>query len=581
MFVTLAYKRRDDKVLKSHKLGEAVLLVGLAVAFATPALAGSFDCGKLKFFSTIELDDGVFNFGKVPVGKTDSATITVKNSDPHFSADISSFEVMPTPPFAIDSTGTTCMKGEFAPKTKCNVVVTCSPQAEGKFKGELTFTSAIKRCKTQGIKLKCVGVAPVSTATATDTATPSATPSATVTQTATQTATPTATPTATATRTATATVTKTATATLTATATFTATGTATSTATPSATPTRTPVPASYSTCTNTLNPSFEHPSVTVMGNNVAVAGTDGTNLTAFLSSDGGWTFGSMPITLAADTDSTIKPQCKWDLKVSLRLECAYYTGSDIDWVSYDTSSKTVNGPNTAISSANFPAYLPYDGVLYVAGTNSDGVPFSQSTDGKTWSTVVYPFVQGSNFAVPTITAGIRGVVVTGQGIATGNLQDIVGSTYNGTSFSTPYNIYIAPTMNDSVFFGPPNTFMANNFLVIFGADTNASSAFVFSALGDLSKTMPTFNTTQIATGYSAIAGFLVNPPATLAAGVGIGGSNQWATLYQGDVTIPGSFTSMELNSTTTFQIAADGNTNLGVFAATIGENSTSVYVCTQ
>jgi hypothetical protein len=63
--------------------------------------------------------------------------------------------------------------------------------------------------------------------------------------------------------------------------------------------------------------------------------------------------------------------------------------------------------------------------------------------------------------------------------------------------------------------------------------------------------------------------------------VGIGGSNQWATLYQGDVTIPGSFTSTELNSTTTFQIAADGNVNLGVFAATIGENSTSVYVCTQ
>jgi hypothetical protein len=565
-------------VLKSHKFGGAVLLIVLAVVFATPALAGSFDCGKLKFYQTVDLD-GVLNFGRVSVGKTDTATITVKNNDLHFSADISSFEVMPTPPFAIDSTGTTCMKGEFAPKTKCNVVVTCSPQAEGKFKGELTFTSAIKRCKTQGIKLKCVGVAPVSTETATTTPTPTATPTTTATATATQTATPTAT----ATRTATATATKTATATLTATATFTATGTATSTATPSATPTRTPVPASYSTCTNTLNPSFEHPSVTVSGNNVAVAGTDGTNLTAFLSSDGGWTFGSMPIILAADTDSTIKPQCKWrlDTKLDLRLDCAYYTGRDIDWVSYDTGSKTVSGPNTAISTANFPAYLPYNGAFYLAGTNSDGVPFSQSTDGTTWTTPVYPFGQGSNYAVPTVTAGIRGFVVTGQGIATGNLQDIVGSTYNGTSFSTPYNIYIAPTMNDSVFFGPPNTFMANNFLVIFGADTNASSAFVFSALGDLSKTMPTFNTTQIATGYSAIAGFLVNPPATLAAGVGIGGSNQWATLYQGDVTIPGSFTSMELNSTTTFQIAADGNVNLGVFAATIGENSTSVYVCIQ
>jgi Abnormal spindle-like microcephaly-assoc'd, ASPM-SPD-2-Hydin len=574
LFVTLALKRRDDKVLKSHKFGGAVLLIMLAVVFAIPALAGSFDCGKLKFYQTVDLD-GVFSFGKVPVGKTDTATITVKNNDPHFSADISSIEVMPTPPFAIDSTGTTCMKGEFAPKTKCNVVVTCSPQAEGKFKGELTFTSTIKRCKTQGIKLKCEGIAPVSTATATDTATPTATPSATVTQTATPTATPTAT-----TRTATATVTKTATATLTATATFTATGTATSTGSPSATPTATPVPASYSTCTNPVNPSFEHPSVTVSANNVAVAGVDGTNLTAFLSSDGGSSFGSMPITLTADTDSTIKPQCKWDLKVSLRLECAYYTGSDIDWVSYDTSSKTVTGPNTAISTASFPAYLPYNGVLYVAGTNSDGVPFSQSTDGTTWSKVVYPFGQGTNFAVPTVTAGIRGFVVTGQGIATGNLQDIVGSTYNGTSFSTPYNIYIAPTMNDSVFFGPPNTFMANNFLIIFGADTNATSGFVFSALGDLSQTMPTFKTTQIATGYSAIAGFLVNPPATLAAGVGIGGSNQWATLYQGDVTIPGSFTSMELNSTNTFQIAADGNVNLGVFAATIGENSTSVYVCT-
>jgi len=319
--------------------------------------------------------------------------------------------------------------------------------------------------------------------------------------------------------------------------------------------------------------------VTVWSTNVAVVGTDGSNLTAFLSFDGGSTFGSMPITLAADTDSTIKPACKWRLDVNYKLDCAYYTGHDIDWVSYDTVSKTVSGPNTAISTSNFPAYLPYNGVLYLAGYNSDGVAFTQSTDGSSWSTLVYPFGQGNNFAVPTIAAGIKGVVVTGQGIATGNLQDIVGSTYNGTSFSPPYNTYIAPTTNDSVFFGPTNTFMANTTLVIFGGDSGMSSSFVFGAYGDLNASMPTFKTVQIATGYLPIDGFLVNPPSTLFAAVGISAVNQWAGLYQGDITIPGSATLMDLNGVTTYQIAGDGNASLGYFATVTGENATSGYLC--
>jgi hypothetical protein len=553
------------------------MLAMLALVFARPALAKPVDCVRIKFHSS-KIDDGVLYFGKVAVGQTARDTVTVRNTDEHYSADISSFEPMPSPPFAIDNAAGTCAKGELGPMATCTVVVTCTPTAEGKIKGKLTVSFGIKRCESQGVRLNCVGVAPVETPTATATATPTA--SATPTATATATATPTATTTATPARTATATVTTTATATITATATFTGTHTATSTATPTTTATNTPVPASYSTCTNTLNPSFEHPAVTVSGNNVAVAGTDGSNLTAFLSSDGGWTFGSMPVTLAADTDSTIKPQCKWDIRATLKLDCTYSVGSDIDWVSYDTVSKTISGPNTALSTSGFPAYLPYSGILYVAGSNSDGVAVTQSTDGSTWSTPVYPFGKGNNYAVPTIAGGIKGVVVTGQGVATGNLQDIVGSIYNGTTFGTPFNIYIAPTMSDSVFFGPTNTFMANSLLVTFFADTNATSGAVYSAYGDLSASMPTFKTTQIVSGYSAIAGYLVNSPATLAAGVGIGGVNQWATLYQGDITIPGSFTSIELNGSTTYQIDADGNVNLGIFAATTGFNSTNVYTCT-
>jgi hypothetical protein len=547
----------------------------LAVVFARPALAGSFDCGKLKFYHNIELD-GFFNFGKVPVGKTDTATITVKNNDLHFSADIATIEVMPTPPFAIVDANTTCKKGEFAPQAKCDVQVTCTPQEEGKFKGELTFSSTIERCKKQGIKLKCQGVAPVGTPTATATATPTMTATPTVSATPTATATATKTATATTTRTATATATvATATPTITATATRTATATATVSGTPTVTATPTPVPATYGGCTNTSTLAFQNSSTTISGDNVAIGGLNGTSLVADLSADGGKTF--VPeVTLAPDTDQVIPPQC--DL-VGAILYCLYEdtVHTTVKFVSYDTVGKTVTGPFTAISDCTFPALLPYTTDIYAACSNSDGIPYSTSTNsGTTWSTSVLAL--SGNFAVPTITGGFAGTVFTGQGVTSGNAQNIVGTLFKGGTFGTPFDVFTAGSSMESVFFGPPNTFLANNNLVIFGADTGPSSSFAFSAWGNVTATTP-FQTTTLATGFRSVAGFLPNPPATNAAVIGISSADGSTSILQGDVTIPGSFTSLSLGGGYTFTVSAAGNLRQGVFATTDGANSTKVWRC--
>ncbi len=555
--------KKDNGICDGKSQGSACgdgLICNLSTARKCAGNPAEFFCACSLNDSKLEVEPTDLNFGNVDLSKhakEKSKHYKIKNPG-HVNLTVT-IGMGTIPGFSfVEHSGLV-----IGPHKSEKFGVTFAPHSAGDYSGEIPITGN-PGIGSSSAEVALSGSASGSGSTATRTPTP------------TPTATATATPTSTATATSSATVTSTATRTATATATSGGTATATTTATPTTTATATPVPASYSTCTNTFTASFQRPSVAVSGNNVAVAGLDGANLTADISSDGGQTFGSMPVTLAADTDSSNKPQCKW---LDFKLECAYYTGHDIDWVSYDTSSKTVSGPNGAISTANFPTFLPYGGLLYVAGTNGDGVPFTQSTDGATWSALQYPFGQGSNFAVPTLAGGIEGIAVTGGGLAAGGLQDIVGSMYNGSSFSAPFNIFTAATENDAVFFGPPNTFMANKLLVIFGADTNASSGFVFSAYGDVSVSKPTFTTTQIATGYSPIEGFLVNPPATLAAAVGISLSNGWAAVYQGDVTIPSSFTSMELNNVSSLQIAADGNTTQGIFAVTTGATSTRIYRC--
>jgi hypothetical protein len=184
------------------KLAKSVIAaILLAVVFATPALAGRHGCPKLEY-----TPDPV-NFGKVPVGTTQSVTVTITNTSTKDSGDLGAMGV----PGNIFTTGDvdTCTGHELFPLQGCNFKFNCKPAAVKKYKedAELKITG----CKPLKIKLECEGVAPVSTPTATATATPTATATATATPTATHTGTPTATATATSTSTSTATPTATAT----------------------------------------------------------------------------------------------------------------------------------------------------------------------------------------------------------------------------------------------------------------------------------------------------------------------------------------------------------------------------------
>jgi len=95
--------------VERHKFGVAVLLVMLAVVFGRPALAGTVDCVTIKIKSS-NVKDGVLYFGKVPVGQTASDTVTVRNTDEHYSADLDAFQVMPSPPFGLNNAGGTFAK---------------------------------------------------------------------------------------------------------------------------------------------------------------------------------------------------------------------------------------------------------------------------------------------------------------------------------------------------------------------------------------------------------------------------------------------------------------------------------------
>jgi hypothetical protein len=145
--------------MKRAKLSVVVAILLIGLLQTTSALAKKkAGCPKLKFTPPKG------NFGKVPVGQEASLTIEVENTSATESADILTFSARPHP-FAVDTVATTCATGEFAPGATCKLVLTCSPTAEKKFKGDAAFVFATKGCKPQEFKLTCDGVAPVETPT--------------------------------------------------------------------------------------------------------------------------------------------------------------------------------------------------------------------------------------------------------------------------------------------------------------------------------------------------------------------------------------------------------------------------------
>jgi hypothetical protein len=543
---------------------------------------------KKKSCEELTLTPDPLNFGNVDVGATGMATVTVTNPATNPAVDVVTVAAKPDPPFSIGSTTCTTLQ----PGGTCTVVVHFTPKKKGKAQGKLEVTYLGCPDSTHGkssdVPLHGKGVASAATPTATATATPtgsatptqtatptvSATPTATATATRTATRTPTPSPSIVATKTATATATV---ATATATPTVTATPTKTATATATATATPTPVPATYGSCTNTFTALLEKPTVSISGDNVGIGGLNGTDIIAYFSTDGGKTFGS-PVTLAADTDQFIPPQCVY---FGTSFYCAFQdtVHNNVVEVSYDTVGKTVWGPVTAISGCTFPAILT-TAVGFLTGCgDADGILYSQSADGgKTWSTP--PEVAlGGNFAVPTIASGAPGIVTTGQGVTKSNAQDIVGTLLVGDTFSAPFTIFATGSSAESQFFGPLNTFFAGNNLVVFGGDTGTSSSFAFASWGDVTAPTPTFQTNTLATGLRSVAGFLPNPPATTAALIGIESADNSTAILQGEVTLPGSFTSTPLSSSNTFTVSAAGNLSQGIFAATVGSNSTKIWRC--
>ena len=242
-------------------------------------------------------------------------------------------------------------------------------------------------------------------------------------------------------------------------------------------------------------------------------------------------------------------------------------------VGYNTTTQTVIGPVIAIPNCNFPALAIFNGSFYAACSNADGVVYSTSGDGMTW-TPPETAIPG-NFAVPTLAAGLPGFVVTGQGLDSDGDQDILGVVSNATGFSWPFDIFAASSPAISVFYGPPNIAFAGNSTVVAGA----TSGFGFLAYGDVTKPTVTFQTNIFATGVRAVAGFEKSFFAGDAAVVGISAFNGSTSLYQGPYN--GTLNSIPLSTATAFGVAADGNYRSGTIAVTTGSNQTPIYTCFQ
>ena len=525
------------------------LCCGILLAFAapTPRAEAKQSCAKL------ETMPAPVNFGNVAVGSTGHATVTVTNPATNPAVNLGGPIVVPNPPFSAGSNSCATLQ----PGGTCQVDLNFAPSKKGKALGKLqvgyTGCPTANHGKSTKDKLEGVGVI---AATATPTATPTRT----------------ATPTATATQTATSTATATAT-----------TATATTTATPTSTPTTAPP---YSSCTDVLTATFEQPAVAVLGDNVGIAGLDGVNLKAYISTDGGLTFGS-PVTLAPDTDQSVPPRDRWyiDSLGDPHLDVAYADTIHfkVKAVDYDAgSSGIVLGPFTAIDNSNSPAFTIFNGVLYAAGLNAGtpaGVLVSRSNDGgMTWSTPVLAL--SGNFTIPGIAVGSPEgspqIAITAVGVNSGGVPNIVGTLSNVTGFSPPFNIFTATSPSNKIFSSA--NFFTDTLLAVPGTVTGASpgDSFGFWAFGDVTKPTPTFHTNIIATGLSSLEAFLKNPPALDAALVGISSFNGSTSLFQGNVM--GSSTSFPLSSLSASQVGADGNNSFGIVAATVGSTSSSTMV---
>jgi len=555
----------------------AILLIGLLPA--TSALAKKKGCPKLKF------TPDPANFGKVPVGQTKSVTIEVENTSTTESADIFTFSAKPKP-FEVDTVNTTCATGEFAPGATCKLVLTCSPEAEKKYKGDAGFIFETKGCKPQEIKLHCTGVAPVATETPTATASPTPTPTATPTATVKPSTTPSPTPSRTATKTATSTPTASPTATITATSTATPTGsrTATATATTSntATPTATATPKTYGSCSavGTLT-GVQHPSIAINGNTVSATVDNGTDIYGTYSSNGGVTWSSPLTNLTNNTggDTSTNPQTFIDSSDN-SLHVAYvFTKSgastpDVGYLKFNPTTFTkLRGPLTPLTGCNFPAIAATGGNVYmVCGAFTNDVYYSSSIGGGAFSTQVNVFGPTAQLNVPTIALyGKVGLSITGQGLNSGGDQSIFGTySTDGVHFSTTFPIYSAAS-GDSLFFSAPNTFFAGDMLTVFATESTASSSFLVTAWGDPTVATPSFSNAQIGStqiGQSlnfGPAGCLTSSPSWSAAIIGRNPSNAVYLAQTLDLTSPIAYSAKLLDSNNDFQLGAACNASQGIF----------------
>ena len=561
----------------------AILVIGLLQTTSALAKKKKAGCPKLKFTPHIG------NFGKVPVGGQSSITIEVENTSANESADILTISAKPNPPFSVDTVNTDCAPGEFAPGATCKLVLTCSPKAEKKFKGDAAFTFATKGCKPHEIKLECDGVAPVET--------PTPTPTKTATATATRTATPTvsATPTLTVSPTATISATATPTATATRTATATATSTGSPTATVTATPTATATPKTYGSCSSVDTFSgVQHPSVAINGNTVSVTGDNGVDILGTYSNDGGVTWSSPLANLTNNTggDTATHPQTFIDCTDnSLHLAYEFLksgtTATSIDYLKVDpTDFKVLRGPLTPFTDCGFPAIAAKGGNVYLAcGTFSNDVFFSSSLGGGAFSSPVNVFGAAAHLSVPTIALyGKIGFAITGQGLNASSDQSIFGTySTDGIHFSPQFPIYSAAS-SDSLFFFAPNTFFAHKMLTVFATESTASSSFLVTAWGDPTVTTPSFSSAQI--GSSQIgqdfsftpAGCLSSPPSWSTAVIGRNPSNAVYLAQSLDLTNPLAYSANLLDSGNNFQLGAACNSSQGIFAM-VSTGGGVVYRC--